>query len=114
MNNDDDFDYGDPRHCPVHPEVVTSSPDGMFDAPCGACEAAMEEPSDPKPCEQCGKVPATQTVGGGAWASFEVCDACAEESAGDFDDYPEPDVYEGDPWGYPEYEPPDTDIDNEF
>lgn len=30
--------FGDPRRCPHHPQVVTSSPDGMFDAPCGACE----------------------------------------------------------------------------
>ena len=34
--------YGDARRCPKHPEVKTSSPDGMFDAPCGKCEAAME------------------------------------------------------------------------
>lgn len=33
---------GDPRRCPRHPNVVTSSPDGMHDAPCGACEAEME------------------------------------------------------------------------
>lgn len=33
---------GDPRRCPRHPEVTTSSPDGLFDAPCGLCEAAME------------------------------------------------------------------------
>jgi hypothetical protein len=35
--------YGDPRRCPVHPNVSTSSADGMFDAPCSACEAAMDE-----------------------------------------------------------------------
>jgi hypothetical protein len=29
---------GDPRRCKFHPSVVTSSPDGMHDAPCGACE----------------------------------------------------------------------------
>jgi hypothetical protein len=34
---------GDPRRCPRHPNVVTSSPDGMFDAPCGACEAETDE-----------------------------------------------------------------------
>lgn len=34
---------GDPRRCPHHPHVVTSSPDGMFDAPCGECEYAMYE-----------------------------------------------------------------------
>ena len=39
----DETYYGDPRRCPVHPEVQTSSPDGMFDAPCGKCESRMEE-----------------------------------------------------------------------
>lgn len=34
---------GDPRRCPRHPEQVTSSPDGMHDAPCDACEFEMEE-----------------------------------------------------------------------
>ncbi len=33
---------GDPRRCRRHPSVVTSSCDGMFDAPCGACEYEME------------------------------------------------------------------------
>lgn len=32
---------GDPRRCPRHPNIVTSSPDGMHDAPCGACEYEM-------------------------------------------------------------------------
>lgn len=36
-------EMGDPRRCPVHPDVRTSSNDGMFDAPCGKCEAKMEE-----------------------------------------------------------------------
>jgi hypothetical protein len=30
--------YGDPRRCIHHPSEITSSPDGMFDAPCGYCE----------------------------------------------------------------------------
>lgn len=34
---------GDARRCPHHPSVATSSDDGMFDAPCGMCEAAGEE-----------------------------------------------------------------------
>lgn len=38
--------YGDPRRCPSHPHVKTSSPDGMFDGPCWECEAAMDEPPD--------------------------------------------------------------------
>ena len=29
--------YGDPRRCPKHGTAI-SSPDGMFDAPCGKCE----------------------------------------------------------------------------
>jgi hypothetical protein len=33
---------GDARRCPRHPEVVTSSPDGLFDTPCGACELEQE------------------------------------------------------------------------
>jgi hypothetical protein len=37
--------YGDPRRCPHHPHIATSSPNGMFDAPCGACEAEMEADS---------------------------------------------------------------------
>lgn len=39
----DDVYTGDPRRCPRHPHVATSSPDGMFDAPCGACEYEMDE-----------------------------------------------------------------------
>lgn len=38
----DRFDYGDARRCPRHPHITTSSPDGMFDAPCNACEREME------------------------------------------------------------------------
>jgi len=34
--------YGDPRRCPRHPHVKTSSDNGMFDAPCGECEADMD------------------------------------------------------------------------
>jgi len=32
---------GDPRRCPIHGTVI-SSPDGLFDAPCGMCEGEME------------------------------------------------------------------------
>lgn len=35
--------FGDPRKCPRHPGEVTSSPDGLFDAPCGLCEAKGED-----------------------------------------------------------------------
>ncbi len=34
--------YGDPRRCPKHGRV-TSSPDGMFDGLCGACESEMDK-----------------------------------------------------------------------
>lgn len=34
---------GDARRCPTHPHVKTSSPCGMFDAPCGECEYEMYE-----------------------------------------------------------------------
>jgi len=33
--------YGDPRTCPAHPEVRTSSGDGMHDAPCWKCEGEI-------------------------------------------------------------------------
>lgn len=36
-------ELGGPRRCPRHPNQVTSSPDGMFDCPCAACEAEGEE-----------------------------------------------------------------------
>ena len=43
MCYDDDFYYtGDARRCPAHPWIATSSPDGMFDAPCGRCEYESE------------------------------------------------------------------------
>jgi hypothetical protein len=34
--------YGDPRRCPRHPKVITSSNDGLHDAPCGVCEHESE------------------------------------------------------------------------
>ena len=37
---------GDPRRCPRHPHVATSSPDGLFDGLCGECEAAMDAAAD--------------------------------------------------------------------
>lgn len=49
MSRFDHLDFGrymgDARRCPVHPRVVTSSANGMFDAPCPACEAVMDMPS---------------------------------------------------------------------
>jgi hypothetical protein len=44
MEDEQGAELGDPRRCPRHPNEVTSSPDGMFDAPCGACEFYGEEP----------------------------------------------------------------------
>jgi hypothetical protein len=43
-DHDDDlgFTFGDARRCPRHPRVRTSSPDGLFDAPCGPCEYALD------------------------------------------------------------------------
>jgi hypothetical protein len=40
---DDFFSTGDARRCPNHPHIKTSSDDGLYDTPCGACEVAMEE-----------------------------------------------------------------------
>jgi hypothetical protein len=42
-DREDDYPMGDPRRCPSHPNVVTSSADGLHDAPCGACEHASWE-----------------------------------------------------------------------
>jgi hypothetical protein len=41
--DDEGAALGDPRRCPRHPGEVTSSRDGMFDAPCGACEWAGQD-----------------------------------------------------------------------
>jgi hypothetical protein len=48
---------GDPRRCPHHPTVRTSSDDGMFDGLCGQCEheADMWEHSQENPHrKECG------------------------------------------------------------
>lgn len=42
MQYEEGAKLGDPRCCPRHPHVKTSSPDGMFDGLCGACEAEMD------------------------------------------------------------------------
>lgn len=41
--------YGDPRRCKSHPEIVTSSPDGMFDGLCWKCEQAADGAFDEEP-----------------------------------------------------------------
>ena len=43
MHKDYWYWEGDARRCSVHPNVKTSSPCGMFDAPCGQCESEMYE-----------------------------------------------------------------------
>jgi hypothetical protein len=43
LEDEQGAEYGDPRKCPRHPHVATSSRDGMFDAPCGVCEAEMDD-----------------------------------------------------------------------
>ena len=35
--------WGNPRRCPRHPHVQTSSNDGMHDAPCGDCEGESND-----------------------------------------------------------------------
>lgn len=54
--DEDGAALGDPRRCPRHGEV-TSSPDGMFDAPCGRCEMeadrADENPGRQIDCDRC-------------------------------------------------------------
>ena len=42
--------YDDPTRCPRHPREVIRSDDGMFDAPCGACEYEMDA-IEPHNCE---------------------------------------------------------------
>lgn len=41
IDEEDGAALGDPRRCQRH-GTVTSSPDGMFDTPCGHCESEME------------------------------------------------------------------------
>jgi len=39
VHDDSEFFYeGDARRCPTHPQVVTSSADGLHDGVCGECE----------------------------------------------------------------------------
>lgn len=41
-HEDDMAAFGDPRRCHRHPEVKTSSADGMHDGLCYKCEAEMD------------------------------------------------------------------------
>lgn len=45
----DDYPSGDPRRCPAHPDIVISSPDGLFDGVCPRCES--EADADPEVAE---------------------------------------------------------------
>jgi hypothetical protein len=40
-----------PGHCPRHPHIQTSSDDGMFDAPCYACEGEMADAAEAWECD---------------------------------------------------------------
>ena len=42
MQMQHDYSNGDARRCPRHPSVITSSDDGLIDAPCGHCECEIE------------------------------------------------------------------------
>lgn len=39
-------EMGDPRRCPRHPNVKTSSNDGMFDCLCEICEGEMSDEAE--------------------------------------------------------------------
>lgn len=41
MQDEEGAALGDPRRCPRHPHVKTSSPCGMFDGNCSECEHAI-------------------------------------------------------------------------
>lgn len=43
MERNDRWYEGDARRCQHHPDVKTSSDDGMFDGLCWKCESAMDE-----------------------------------------------------------------------
>jgi hypothetical protein len=47
----DEQGQGDPRRCLRHGTVI-SSPDGMFDGLCGACEAEADVPFGPPTCSR--------------------------------------------------------------
>lgn len=53
------LDYGDPRRCKSHPQVIISSADGMFDGLCGICEAGADGAfDDPTPTTPAAPAPA--------------------------------------------------------
>lgn len=49
--HEEDTAYGDARRCPRHPNVKTSSDDGMFDCECLICENEMEDAADAWDCD---------------------------------------------------------------
>lgn len=71
---------GDPRRCARHPGVAISSPDGLFDAPCGACEAEIDhgyEYPDPWPVGEARYFERTTEQDGNgrrdAWTQLDAC-----------------------------------------
>lgn len=50
---------GDPRRCPRHPGVQTSSEDGLFDGVCSDCEGEMDADFARTSAEGEGIVPAS-------------------------------------------------------
>lgn len=67
---DGDWYDGDPRRCRVHPEIVTSSPDGIFDGLCWKCEQAADGAYDDLTIEE----QAADT-----WGQIEACDPVAPD-----------------------------------
>lgn len=74
---------GDPRRCPRHPGVRTSSDDGMFDAPCHLCEGEMSDEADRWDCNpenprrsQCGYPTNSFFQWPTFWSASRVPDEC--------------------------------------
>jgi len=83
--------WGDPRRCPRHPHVMTSSPDGAFDCDCYLCEAEDDRAYqqmlwDEKPsCEKARDINADMDP---MWARLATCQDCAPAALVDDDTIP--------------------------
>lgn len=77
LQDEDGGRLGDPRRCPIHGTVI-SSPDGMFDGLCGACETASDEDRVDM-CDEC----ATEFGTG----SCDACQAARESEDEPVDDF---------------------------
>ena len=75
--------YGDPRRCPHHPHVTTSSPDGMFDAPCHECEGEGEQQwhADMEADRRAAMTQAERDAEDAEYAAWRAADAKAEAEA---------------------------------